>query len=51
MSFAQKILPRLLFAAAFVMAAFGAFETRSQPQGPAPRITLYTVSTMYGSST
>ena len=40
MSFAQKILPRLLFAAAFVMAAFGASETRSQPQGPAPRVTL-----------
>src|SRR5256885_7518802 len=41
MSFAQKILPRLLFAASFVMAAFVASDVRGQPQGAAPRVTLY----------
>src|ERR1700674_5726552 len=41
MSFAKNILPRLLFAASCVMAAFGASEARTHPQGAAPRVTLY----------
>src|SRR5882672_7542764 len=39
MAFAKHVLPRLLFAASFVMAAFVASEARSQPQGPG--VTLY----------
>src|SRR4030081_1897890 len=39
MSFATHILPRLLFAASFVRAAFVASEARSQPQGAG--VTLY----------
>jgi hypothetical protein len=37
MSLAKNILPRLLFAASFVMAAFVASDVRGQPQ----RVTLY----------
>src|SRR5258705_12044442 len=39
MFLAKNILPRLLFAASFVMAAFVASEARSQPQGAG--VTLY----------
>src|SRR5258706_15678198 len=41
MFFAKRIVPRLLVAASFVMAAFGASDARSQPQGPAQRVVLY----------
>src|SRR5258706_10445277 len=40
MAFAKHVFPRLLFAASLAMAAFGASDTRSQPQG-APRVVLY----------
>jgi imidazolonepropionase-like amidohydrolase len=41
MFLAKYILPHLLFAASFVIAAFGAPDARSQPQGPAQRVVLY----------
>src|SRR6476661_5318611 len=41
MSFVKHIAPRLLFAASLAMAAFGAPDARSQPQGPAQRVVLY----------
>ena len=41
MSFAKNIIPRLLFVASLAMAAFGASDARSQPQGPAARVVLY----------
>src|SRR5258706_15340011 len=41
MFFAKRIVPRLLVAASFVMAAFGASDARSQPQGPAQLVVLY----------
>src|SRR6266567_5741803 len=41
MFLAKHIVPRLLVAASFIMAAFGASDARSQPQGPAQRVVLY----------
>src|SRR6266853_6978921 len=38
MSFAKNVLPRLLFAASIIMAAFVASQASAQPQGP---VTLY----------
>src|SRR4029077_17187586 len=40
MAFAKNIFSPLLFAASLAMAAFGASDARSQPQG-APRVVLY----------